>query len=90
MTRQVEVLERLEGVDEPLPRRRRSFLRRVIRDPNACVGGVLVLTAAVLAVLAPALAPQDPLDISVDRLASPSWEHLLGTDWLGRDVLSRI
>ena len=90
MTRQVEVLESLEGVDEPLPRRRWSFLRRVIRDPNACVGGVLVLTAAVLAVLAPALAPQDPLDISVDRLASPSWDHLLGTDWLGRDVLSRI
>ena len=49
-----------------------------------------MLTTAVLAVLAPALAPQDPLDISVDRLASPSWDHLLGTDWLGRDVLSRI
>jgi ABC-type dipeptide/oligopeptide/nickel transport system permease subunit len=90
VTRHVEVLERLERVGHVMPQRRWSFLRRVLRDPNACVGAAVVLAAVVAAVLAPVLAPRDPLDISVDRLASPSWDHLLGTDWLGRDVLSRI
>ena len=64
--------------------------RRLLRDPNLVVGALIVLTAAAAALLAPVLAPADPLDISPDRLARPSWDHLLGTDWLGRDVLSRI
>ena len=90
MTQPVEVLERLERVDQLMPAPRWSFLRRVLRDPNVCAGAAMVLVAVVAAVLAPVLAPMDPLDISADRLASPSWDHLLGTDWLGRDVLSRI
>ena len=89
-TRDVEVVEHLERVDDLIPRRRLPTLRRFLRDGNACVGAAIVLIAVGAALLAPILAPANPLDISSERLASPSWSHLLGTDGLGRDVLSRI
>jgi len=60
-------------------------------------GGVFVLALAVMAVAAPWLAPQDPLRQSLRaRLVGPTSQaadgkaHLLGTDHLGRDVLSRV
>lgn len=84
----IEVAERLEVIDEVVPRRRPG--RRWLRNGNVVAGLVIVLSAAMAAVLAPLLAPFDPLDISPDRLASPSADHLLGTDGLGRDVLSRV
>jgi peptide/nickel transport system permease protein len=51
---------------------------------------VLVVSLLVVVALAPVLAPHDPAaqDISA-RLQRPSWEHWLGTDHLGRDLLSR-
>lgn len=53
-------------------------------------GGVLLL-AILSAVLAPWLSPHDPNQISMmETLQGPSREHLLGTDQLGRDTLSRI
>lgn len=53
---------------------------------------LLVLVAvAVLAIAGPSLAPQDPLAQSASAtLQEPSLAHLLGTDYLGRDVLSRL
>lgn len=52
-------------------------------------GSVVVL--ALLALLAPWVAPYDPLAQSIlVRLKGPSWEHWLGTDQFGRDLLSRI
>jgi peptide/nickel transport system permease protein len=69
---------------------RRRLAGRVLRSGNACVGGAIVLLAAGAALLAPLISPQDPLVITGERLRSPSWGHLLGTDGLGRDVLSRI
>lgn len=55
------------------------------------VGAIIVTLYALVALLAPLLAPHDPLQIDpVNRLASPTWEHLLGTDELGRDVFSRL
>ncbi|HEX6597436.1 MAG TPA: ABC transporter permease [Acidimicrobiales bacterium] len=65
-------------------------LRRLLRDPGARVGLVLVTLFLGLAVLGPIIAPQDPLEVTVERLEGPSARHLLGTDGLGRDVLSRI
>ena len=52
----------------------------------------LALIALILgcALLANWIAPYDPLRSSVDFLAPPSWAHPLGTDELGRDVLSRV
>lgn len=55
------------------------------------VGGGIVLVYVLIALFAPLLAPFDPLEINpVDRLAAPSAQHWLGTDELGRDVLSRL
>ena len=75
----------------PRVRSRRRMLRRLRRRPMA-VGGMVVAGLFVLAALfAPVLAPYDPADTNFDAvLQGPSAEHLMGTDDLGRDVLSRI
>lgn len=66
-------------------------LRGLLRDPRSAVGLGLVLLAVVAAVFAGVLAPFDPdLPDFVSTLAPPDGTHLLGTDDLGRDVLSRI
>jgi peptide/nickel transport system permease protein len=67
------------------------ILRRLCRDRLALTGLVIVALLTLVVVVAPWLAPHDPNAVSpVNRLASPSGEHLLGTDVLGRDVLSRL
>ena len=56
----------------------------------AIVGGIL-LAIALMTIFAPWLAPYDPLQIDMtNRLVDPSPAHPLGTDALGRDVLSRV
>ncbi len=61
-------------------------------DANLLAGVVICLLLVVLAVLAPWLAPRDPgvLGGAAERLAPPGAGHWLGTDVLGRDVLSRL
>ena len=55
------------------------------------VGAAIVALYVLMALLAPWIAPHDPdaPDV-VNRLAAPSWDHPVGTDELGRDVLSRL
>ena len=67
------------------------MIREALRHRLA-LAGVLVLGAlAVVAIAAPWLAPFDPLSVSLpDALLPPSASHWLGTDQLGRDVLSRL
>ncbi len=60
------------------------------RDPLLTAGLVICLLLAVTALLAPWLAPDDPGRMGGPRLAPPGPEHVLGTDVLGRDVLSRL
>jgi peptide/nickel transport system permease protein len=68
-----------------------GLVRRIARDPIGLLGGVLVLLVVVSALFADWLAPYDPLKLAVrERLADPSLSHLLGTDQLGRDILSRV
>jgi peptide/nickel transport system permease protein len=67
-------------------------LRRVASaQPLAALGAVLLITFVFAGVAAPWLAPYDPAHLNLDaRMLSPGHGHLLGTDELGRDILSRI
>jgi len=66
-------------------------MRLLKEHPLLLIGGMVVATVAILAVLAPVIAPYDPEGINVhDILLPPSWEHWCGTDTLGRDVFSRM
>lgn len=68
-----------------------SFCRRLLQNKLAVAGGVIVSILLASSLLAPFIAPYDPAQIHVDRvLVPPCKEHPLGTDQLGRDVLSRI
>lgn len=66
------------------------ILRRLARDLTARVGLVLVSVFLLMAAAGPRLAPHDPREVTVDRLEGPSFDHLLGTDGLGRDLFSRL
>jgi ABC-type dipeptide/oligopeptide/nickel transport system permease subunit len=76
-----------EPVAEVAPRRR---LRTALRRPLAIAGLVIVAAWTLLAVLAPWVAPHDPLAQEFQLFESPSRAHPFGTDELGRDVLSRV
>src|SRR5690242_3360304 len=79
----------------PLARRRGSgvlaVLREVVRRPKGLAGLVIVCGLILIALFPSLFAPysSDAQNI-VDRLQGPSREHLLGTDELGRDLLSRV
>jgi peptide/nickel transport system permease protein len=61
------------------------------RNKTSWVGLVLLLILVVLAILAPVIAPHNPVEQNIiQRLQPPSDRFLLGTDYYGRDVLSRI
>lgn len=66
------------------------MLRRLSRYPSAWFAVVVLVAVLVIGVFGTALAPYDPLTGSGQILAGPSAAHLFGTDYLGRDVLSRI
>lgn len=67
------------------------FWRRFRRNRMAVGGSILVLAFTIMAIFAPYLAPYDPTQSDVrNRLQPPSRENPLGTDALGRDMLSRI
>ena len=69
----------------------RNFAGHLLRDPLAMIGLILVVIIVGSAILAPLLVPHDPNKINVRyRLKGPSAEHWIGTDQIGRDVLSRI
>jgi peptide/nickel transport system permease protein len=71
--------------------RQREFWARLKRNRMAMIGLGLVLGLFVVSLFAPWLAPYDPNSINLTEvLMPPSHAHLLGTDTLGRDVLSRI
>jgi peptide/nickel transport system permease protein len=61
----------------------------MIRVPSR-IGLVIVLLIAACAILAPAIAPSDPARSSLDSLQGPSAAHWLGTDELGRDIVTRV
>jgi ABC-type dipeptide/oligopeptide/nickel transport system permease subunit len=65
--------------------------RRFARNRGAVAGAIITLVMASLAVFAPVLSPHDPVNSNLtDALRPPCREYPLGTDTLGRDVLTRI
>ena len=75
-----------------------SYLQRVIgacqviaRNRLALFGAMIVSLWLLTALLAPVMATHDPYDVNIaQRLKSPTVDHWLGTDYLGRDTYSRI
>lgn len=68
-----------------------DFIRRLFANRLAIIGLLLVLLLFTVALLAPFISPYDPARIDLYNILSPpSIRHLLGTDQLGRDVLSRM
>lgn len=70
---------------------RSEFLTRLSKNRMAMTGLLIVIVLFSTSVLASRLAPYPPSDIDTSSiLEGPSWKHPMGTDILGRDVLSRI
>lgn len=67
-----------------------TMVRRVLTLVSGRVAVAVLAMIAVLALFGPLLAPQNPLATSDNTLAAASSAHWLGTDHLGRDVLSRL
>ncbi len=66
-------------------------LRELMRRKLGVAGLIIISFIIILSLIAPLIAPYDPLDQRLDeRLQPPSSKHLMGTDKLGRDIFSRI
>ena len=67
------------------------FLKRLLNNKSAVIGGVIVIIVIMCALLAPVISPYDPYTMNMpDRLQGPGGSHLLGTDQFGRDLLTRL
>ena len=71
-----------------------AWLRRAIsalgQSRSATIGAIVILAWVLIAIATPIVAPYSPTEIQGSRLQAPSLAHWLGTDHLGRDVLSRL
>jgi peptide/nickel transport system permease protein len=75
----------------PAAARHPSTWYRLLREPGALAGGLIVLAFVLMAALAPLLAPYDPNASDWGAIREPpGLVHLFGTDDLGRDILSRV
>ena len=67
------------------------FLRAVRVNKGSAIGLTIVVLLVFAAIFAPLIAPHDPLEQDIlDRLKPPTGDHWLGTDYFGRDTLSRL
>ena len=73
--------------------------RRIVGHAGLIAGGTVLVVIVLLAIFAPLIAPHDPYDQVLSRKLIPpvwydhpkaTWDHVLGTDALGRDYLSRL
>ena len=67
------------------------MIRKIIHSPQALIGLAMMLIVFLVMVFAPFLAPNDPMQLNVAHsFAPPDTQYPLGTDELGRCVLSRL
>jgi peptide/nickel transport system permease protein len=68
-----------------------QVFKKALRNPLAMAGFIIIMLVFVLALFAPIISPYDPNEINVKAiLLGPSSQYWMGTDGLGRDVLSRM
>jgi peptide/nickel transport system permease protein len=88
-----EAAELVSAPPEAAPRRRGSrVVRRFLRHRLAVAGAIVVVLMIVATILAPWIAPYDPEALDLSNSYAPPFTagHILGTDDLGRDVLTRL
>ena len=74
-----------------IPKRRHPAVQFMLHQPLGAAGLLFIVVMAFAAVFAPWVTPYDPLAVDyAGMLAAPSWEHWMGTDSYGRDMLTRI
>jgi len=87
----MSAVDLVELVEPTAIARRRTFRNRWYRTPSFVAGGIIVLTLVMASAAAPLIAPYDPNAQDLQHAyAHPSGAHWLGTDQIGRDVLSRL
>ena len=74
---------------------RRTFWDFVKQQPLGFIGLIMIITMFFAAIFAPEVAPYNPEDVDFEASPAlgggqPSWEHPLGADAFGRDILSRL
>ena len=82
-------VEAMEGLRRARAVGTRAFLGRFFAQPFAVAGVILLAVVAATAVFAPQIAPYDPFALN-PTLQPPGQKYWLGTDPLGRDILSQI
>lgn len=84
-------MQRAAPTSERRWKKQREFFSLLVRNRLALAGLVIIVIYLAFALFAPLIAPHDPnFQVSSDALQSPSWNHLFGTDNVGRDTLSRV
>jgi|KBSMisStandDraft_5_1062788.scaffolds.fasta_scaffold209748_2 peptide/nickel transport system permease protein len=74
-----------------VPARRHPVVQFILHQPLGAGGLVFIVIMALAAIFAPWVTPYDPLTVDYgSMLAAPSWQHWMGTDSFGRDMLTRV
>lgn len=88
-----EAAQARQAIKKQLVKEQRALMvRKFLTNKLAMLGAIMTLAVILFALLAPVLAPQGPLEMSVfDRLTAPSMDgYIFGTDNLGRSVFARV
>ena len=79
------------AISYKIPKRRHPAVQFLLHQPLGAAGLVFIVGMALVAIFAHLVTPYDPLAVDYESmLAAPSWQHWMGTDSFGRDVMTRI
>lgn len=87
---EMDILSSAQGIVQTDEGYFKLFLKRFLKNKFAVGGFIVIVLLVLIAIFAPVLAPYDPNMSLGPFQAAPSSEYLLGTDEIGRDILSRL